>query len=84
MTTAPHAASSERINRAGIQAGVQARQNALRAIHSATEVQANSQRSISEEKRAEGAFSEEERGDDTRDTNNGNTPTGRKRFSRIA
>jgi hypothetical protein len=84
MTTAPTAANGERLTRAGIQAGVEARQNALRALHSATEVQANAQRSISEERRTEGAFSEEERGEEHHEQSSSGENAGRRRFSRIA
>jgi hypothetical protein len=58
LANASHAVQLSRASQAGIQAGVQQNQNAVRATHSATNVQRRSQRSIQSEARPEGAFEE--------------------------
>ncbi len=65
MANAPHAVQLSRASQAGVQAGVQQNQNAVRAIHSATQVQQGSKRSIQADARPEGTFEEgsEDRGE---------------------
>ncbi len=53
-----HGAAQARATEASNQAGVQRAQNEARAINSATKVQTDAQRSIQQEKRAEGTFAE--------------------------
>lgn len=52
------AAQLSRASQAGVQAGVQHNHNAIRAIHSATQVQKGFERSVQKERRAEGVFEE--------------------------
>jgi hypothetical protein len=58
LANTSHAAQLSRASQAGVQAGVQQNQNAVRATHSATGAQKGPRRSIQEEPRPEGLFEE--------------------------
>lgn len=80
-----HSVAQVRAAEASTQAGVQRAQNEARALSSATKVQADSQRSIQQEKRAEGTFAENS-GDGESEQQPDN-PVGKNhggRFTRVA
>jgi len=58
LANTSQAAQLSRASQAGVQAGVQQNHNAIRAIHSATQVQRGPERSVQSEQRAEGVFEE--------------------------
>ena len=70
LANTSQAAQLARASQAGIQAGVQQNHNAIRAIHSATQVQKGPQRSVQSEQRAEGVFEE---GSEDREEQSGGT-----------
>lgn len=58
-TTTHQAIQQSRASQAGVQAGVQQAENAVRAINSATQAQRGAQRTVQAEPRAEGVFEEQ-------------------------
>jgi hypothetical protein len=81
LATAQQAGYTARSSEAGAQAGVQKNQNQVRALASATEVKPDKKRSIQSDKRAEGAFSENEENNEQQPDTPRQTPG---RFDRIA
>jgi len=76
-------AAQARATEANTQSGVQRAHNQSRAMSSATRVQGDKNRSIQEEKRAEGAFAEHDEDQDEGSQPQG-TPTKGGRFNRVA
>ncbi len=62
LANTSHAAQLSRASQAGVQAGIQQKDNTVRAAHSATKAQNGQQRAIKSEPRPEGIFEEEDQG----------------------
>lgn len=80
LANSPHAVQLSRSSQAGVQAGLQQENNAVRATHSATKLQQGVQRSIQAEARPEGAFEE---GSEDRDEPLDDSPLSKQGAPRI-
>jgi hypothetical protein len=80
LANTSQAAQLSRASQAGVQAGVQQNYNAIRAIHSATQVQSGPKRSVQSEPRAEGVFEE---GSEDRDEQSGSAELNKQGAPRI-
>jgi hypothetical protein len=84
LANASHAVQIARASQAGVQAGVQQNQNAVRAINSATSAQKSAQRSIQDEARPEGVFEEGSEDNHNQDTDSGLRKQGAPRINTVA
>lgn len=84
LANSSHAAQVSRASQAGVQAGVQQNQNAVRAINSATSAQRAAQRSIQDEARAEGVFEEGSEDSPNRETDPGLRKQGPPKIDTVA
>ena len=81
ITANTYPAAQARASEASTQSGVQRAQNQARAVSSATKAQGDKNRSVQEEKRAEGVFADHEEGSERHGDTTQQKRTG---FNRIA